>query len=582
MSGWVRIGGIVVLVFAAVVVVGLGGLDQAPWWAISAQFLIILLTAWLTQPDDEEAYLLANAVSLYLVCASFGITAIAESYYFNAESKDGPFAGVYAPDAALHVMLSQIADPSQSGFGVVFVILFTIAAFVLTLLASGLLSRRTYAGAQSNAFRVTFATALVQLLFACAFFVLLLFIHYPLKGAGDRTLQYGGALFVIIVVAQWLFAAAVHEGKELLRSRPSDDDRQRRPTPTPRPGADESEGPSVLLQLLLVLLPAVLLALAVFGADVFASVPREFYLVLLLVGIAAVFVEPTLDWFERGTINRREEKRKRRIEEERNRLIKEEEERQRRIVLEEQADAWRAFWESPRTRLLIAAGAVLAVAAAIVTLCLAYPDCRYCRFALVDERAPCQKGFVEKDGKCVPLCPKGFVEKNGKCEKVVAPCPQGEQKTRFKTRIFFNLDRPKTDMTSSPEREIFADPPPGLREPQTDGMDAALNKAVAAYNEIVKAIPASCQPRPKIRITGHTDTLASKSYNDELSDRRANLVKEKLVAKGVPAEAIETVAAGEVGDQEVTTGDEVAEPANRRGVVEVQGTVDIDVVGPTS
>jgi OmpA family len=70
-----------------------------------------------------------------------------------------------------------------------------------------------------------------------------------------------------------------------------------------------------------------------------------------------------------------------------------------------------------------------------------------------------------------------------------------------------------------------------------------------------------------IMVTGHTDTVGSSAYNQNLSERRAEAVAVELVRQGVPQTAITTVGRGEQ-DLLVPTGDEVREAQNRR--VEIQ------------
>lgn len=48
-----------------------------------------------------------------------------------------------------------------------------------------------------------------------------------------------------------------------------------------------------------------------------------------------------------------------------------------------------------------------------------------------------------------------------------------------------------------------------------------------------------------ILVTGHTDRIGSDSYNQSLSERRANAVKDYLVSQGVEAGRIQTAAKGE-------------------------------------
>ncbi|PIR32726.1 MAG: hypothetical protein COV36_03700 [Alphaproteobacteria bacterium CG11_big_fil_rev_8_21_14_0_20_44_7] len=71
-----------------------------------------------------------------------------------------------------------------------------------------------------------------------------------------------------------------------------------------------------------------------------------------------------------------------------------------------------------------------------------------------------------------------------------------------------------------------------------------------------------------VNLSGHADTLASQSYNQALSERRAANVKNALIARGVPASSISTSGFGE-SQNAVPTGDEVPEALNRRVEIEV-------------
>jgi len=52
-------------------------------------------------------------------------------------------------------------------------------------------------------------------------------------------------------------------------------------------------------------------------------------------------------------------------------------------------------------------------------------------------------------------------------------------------------------------------------------------------------------PDINVRIEGHTDEIASEEYNQELSERRAEAVKQYLVSRGVAADRLSTVGKGE-------------------------------------
>jgi outer membrane protein OmpA-like peptidoglycan-associated protein len=71
-----------------------------------------------------------------------------------------------------------------------------------------------------------------------------------------------------------------------------------------------------------------------------------------------------------------------------------------------------------------------------------------------------------------------------------------------------------------------------------------------------------------VAVVGHTDTSGSTAYNDGLSQRRAAVVRDALVARGMNASMIATQARGETDLARVTR-DGVREPLNRRTAVTI-------------
>ncbi len=67
-------------------------------------------------------------------------------------------------------------------------------------------------------------------------------------------------------------------------------------------------------------------------------------------------------------------------------------------------------------------------------------------------------------------------------------------------------------------------------------------------------------------VSGNTDTSGSSAYNQALSERRAAVVREALIANGVPADRVVTEAYGETNLAKPTP-DGVREPLNRRSEV---------------
>lgn len=90
--------------------------------------------------------------------------------------------------------------------------------------------------------------------------------------------------------------------------------------------------------------------------------------------------------------------------------------------------------------------------------------------------------------------------------------------------------------------------------------DAILSEAAAA---------AKTQGSASVLIVGHTDTVGSNSYNQKLSECRANAAKAGLVAKGIGEGQISATGRGET-ELLVKTGDGVKEPQNRRATIDLK------------
>ncbi len=65
---------------------------------------------------------------------------------------------------------------------------------------------------------------------------------------------------------------------------------------------------------------------------------------------------------------------------------------------------------------------------------------------------------------------------------------------------------------------------------------------IPILNEVVKVMKEN--PNMKLRVTGYTDNIGSKDYNERLAMRRAQAVKEYLVRQGIEASRIETAGIG--------------------------------------
>lgn len=93
------------------------------------------------------------------------------------------------------------------------------------------------------------------------------------------------------------------------------------------------------------------------------------------------------------------------------------------------------------------------------------------------------------------------------------------------------------------------------------GSDQLLPQSQALLEEVRKALLAD--PGGEVVLVGHTDTVGRAADNDRLALQRAQTLREHLVAAGFPADRITVAGRGE-RELLVPTGDEVAEPRNRR------------------
>ncbi len=88
---------------------------------------------------------------------------------------------------------------------------------------------------------------------------------------------------------------------------------------------------------------------------------------------------------------------------------------------------------------------------------------------------------------------------------------------------------------------------------------------------VIEQMKADMQTRdaPQITVIGHTDRVGSLETNDELSLKRAQVMREMLIAGGLPSAQIEVSGSGE-REPLVPTDDEVAESMNRRVEINVR------------
>lgn len=94
-----------------------------------------------------------------------------------------------------------------------------------------------------------------------------------------------------------------------------------------------------------------------------------------------------------------------------------------------------------------------------------------------------------------------------------------------------------------------------------EGKDEFTDDSKRAFDRVFAEI--AQRPVPDVLVIGHTDTMGTDAYNDNLSRQRAEVVRQALVARGIAAQNISVVGRGK-RELIVATGDAVAEPRNRR------------------
>ncbi len=128
-----------------------------------------------------------------------------------------------------------------------------------------------------------------------------------------------------------------------------------------------------------------------------------------------------------------------------------------------------------------------------------------------------------------------------------------------------------------------APPPPQVQKITLDSkvlfdFDKAVLKPegkTAIDSQIVGKL-AQVQKLEVVLVTGHTDPIGTEAYNQKLSERRADAVRDYLVSKGVPKDKIEAIGMGE--KQQVVKCDQKSQKEliaclqpNRRVEVDVKG-----------
>jgi outer membrane protein OmpA-like peptidoglycan-associated protein len=124
------------------------------------------------------------------------------------------------------------------------------------------------------------------------------------------------------------------------------------------------------------------------------------------------------------------------------------------------------------------------------------------------------------------------------------------------------------------EHDLNPSPPPPPPAAQAPAADYTVyfdfdswSLTAEALTTIQQAIAtARSGGQSRITIVGHTDTVGGVAFNQRLSEKRANVVKDVMAQMGARPESIQTSGVGKT-DLAVQTGDQVKEAKNRRSVI---------------
>ena len=100
-----------------------------------------------------------------------------------------------------------------------------------------------------------------------------------------------------------------------------------------------------------------------------------------------------------------------------------------------------------------------------------------------------------------------------------------------------------------------------------EGKDELTDDSKAAVDTVLAAI--ARRPFPDVLVVGHTDSVGSDAVNDPLSRQRAAVMRQALLARGLPADNISVAGRGK-RELVVPTADNVSEPRNRRVEIQVR------------
>jgi outer membrane protein OmpA-like peptidoglycan-associated protein len=131
----------------------------------------------------------------------------------------------------------------------------------------------------------------------------------------------------------------------------------------------------------------------------------------------------------------------------------------------------------------------------------------------------------------------------------------------------FDMDERTLREMAGPVLDAMPDPPSRFLLYFSKGTADLLPESEPVFRDALRSILE--KGAVDVSVVGHSDTLGDKEYNDRLSLKRAQAVAGRLQGQGVSPSILEVASHGKENPL-VATGDQVAEPKNRRVEITVR------------
>ena len=130
-----------------------------------------------------------------------------------------------------------------------------------------------------------------------------------------------------------------------------------------------------------------------------------------------------------------------------------------------------------------------------------------------------------------------------------------------------NLDEAQIREIFGPTIEALPGTPASFTLYFLEGKDELTDESKAQLENVFAELKR--RPLPDIVVIGHTDSVGSLEFNDQLSRARADRMREMLIQMGLPADRIQAAGRGK-REPLIPTDDNVSEPRNRRVEINVR------------